>query len=130
MEPNQPDVAQPTQPLFTSSPTGALVKMLRTEREMKTYAFTEGELGNLGTLNTILNIFVALGGAAIGFMLSTYLDCLNVTDKLRISRDYGALTIGAVILLICAAVCVWSARSRISEVERVKRESRTIVDGS
>jgi hypothetical protein len=128
MEPNPPEVHPPAQAIFTSAPSGAFVTVRRTEREMTLYGFQEGELVTIGMYNHLLNIFIAIGGSAFGFVMSTILDLrlAALTDKARTNNDWGGISMGSLVLFVCIGLGVWAGRSRRSEVERIKSESRII----
>lgn len=103
-----------SQSLFTPAPSGAFVKVLRTEREMKTYAFTDGELSTIGMFSGILNIAVAGASAVLGALLSG-----GATTTPAVLR-YVGLIVGFLV------AGIWAAWRRGSEVDRVKQESKTV----
>ncbi len=107
--------ATETRSVFDPTPAGAFVKVLRTEREMTTYAFTDGELSTIGMFSGILNVAFAGAFAVVGAILGTWTDA-----SMSRMLIYLALLIGS------GALGFWAARKRSSEIERVKRESKTV----
>ena len=97
--------------IFSSVPSGAFVKVLGTEREVKMYAFTDGELSTIGMFSGILNISVAFGFTLVG----AYLSATNPNWKWYLLGVAGSVGIGW-----------WAARRRNSEIQRVKNESRAM----
>lgn len=107
----EPDAPLSRPPVYSSAP-GAYVNVLHTERVMKTYAFTEGELRTIGLFSGVLNLAIAGGGAVLGALLSSE---MRFEDLVK----FGSM------LLVCLGVGVWAAYQRGSEIDRIKDECKT-----
>jgi hypothetical protein len=58
----------------SDQPSGAFVRMLYVEREVKGYAITASELRQVGSLNRIATLFFSLGSGAVGYALGIWWD--------------------------------------------------------
>jgi hypothetical protein len=126
LNPPEPKTTTPAVVIDTS-PTGALVKNIPTERAMRPYAFYDSDLDNIGTLSIVLNALIAVGGSLFGVAVSALCDRLITKEAMRLSVDTTVLAVSSALIVIVVLFGVWISNRRTSTIERIKKESRDYV---
>lgn len=118
----------PPKPDEPDPPThGALYTPLHVERRVKIYPIQEHELTTLSLFSTTITVCSSIASATLIFVLGIAWNLATATGAIDPTvRRMSALgiTIGAVVVLICAAIAFGAWRKRGSELSKILSESR------
>lgn len=112
--------------VFTQVPSGATLRPIYVERQVKIYGVYENELRTLNMFSGIVTIAASMAGVAAGFGLSMVWEWVKAQDTHTANQAAGFFFVTLLVILGCLFLGRWALKEKGGELAAIFKESRVV----